>query len=143
VSVEPLNPRDLGPASGFSHGMLGGEGGRVLFVAGQIGVVDGGDPAAASAPAPAEASLVSQFGEALRRLLRVVESCGGRAQDVGRMTVFVTDMDLYRRSRKPLGAAWKEHMGSHYPAMALVEVKSLVDPRALVEIEATAVVGGR
>jgi enamine deaminase RidA (YjgF/YER057c/UK114 family) len=140
VSVEPLNPQDLGPASGFSHGMLGGEGGRVLFVAGQIGVVD--EDAPAPAPAPAEASLVSQFGEALRRLLRVVESGGGRAQDVGRMTVFVTDMDLYRRSRKSLGPVWKAHMGSHYPAMALVEVKSLVDPRALVEIEATAVVGG-
>jgi enamine deaminase RidA (YjgF/YER057c/UK114 family) len=149
MSVEPLNPNDLGPASGFSHGMLGGEGGRVLFVAGQIGVVNeaasvsGSGSGSGSEPAGAEAPLISQFGEALRRLLRVVEAGGGRPHDIGRMTVFVTDMELYRRSRKALGVAFKAHMGSHYPAMALVEVKSLVDPRALVEIEATAVVGGR
>ena len=87
--------------------------------------------------------MIAQFGEALRRILRVVEDSGGDAADVGRMTVFVTDLDLYRRSRKALGGAWRSHMGSHYPAMALVEVKSLLDPLALVEIEATAVIGGR
>jgi enamine deaminase RidA (YjgF/YER057c/UK114 family) len=138
MSVDALNPADLGPASGFSHGQLGREGGRVLFVAGQIGVVEGGAPFVAN-----EASLVAQFDEAVRRILRVVEAAGGNAGDLGRMTVFVTDMDLYRRSLKALGLAWKARMGRHYPAMALVEVKSLVDPRALVEIEATAVIGGK
>lgn len=138
MNVDPINPKDLGPASGFSHGQLGREGGRVLFVAGQIGVV-GSD---AKGPSP-EAPLVAQFDEALRLVLRVVEEAGGAADDVGRMTVFVTDMDLYRRSRKALGPVWKARMGRHYPAMALVEVKSLVDPRALVEIEATAVIGGK
>lgn len=137
MSVDPIHPPDLGPASGFSHGQLGREGGRVLFVAGQIGVVEDGVRVAAEAP------LVGQFGEALRRLLRVVEDAGGAAADIGRMTIYVVDMDLYRRSLKALGGIWKTHMGSHYPAMALVEVKSLVDPRALVEIEATAVIGGR
>lgn len=136
MSVDPINPPDLGPASGFSHGQLGGEGGRVLFVAGQIGVVDGSAP-----DAPSEGLLVAQFGEALRRVLRVVEDARGGPGDIGRMTVFVTDMDLYRRSRKALGPVWKARMGRHYPAMALVEVKSLVDPLALVEIEATAVIG--
>ena len=137
MSVDPVNPPDLGPARGFSHGQLGKEGGRILFVAGQIGVIEDG------AKAGHEAPLVGQFGEALRRLLRVVEDGGGSPTDIGRMTIFVTDMDLYRRSLKVLGEAWKAHMGSHYPAMALVEVKSLVDPKALVEIEATAVIGGR
>jgi enamine deaminase RidA (YjgF/YER057c/UK114 family) len=136
VSVEPINPADLGRAAGFSHGQFGKEGGRVLFVAGQIGVVEGG-------PANAAPAMTEQFGEALRRTLRVVAEAGGAAADVGRMTIFVTDMDLYRRSRKELGPRWKEHMGSHYPAMALVEVKSLVEPTALVEIEATAVIGGK
>ena len=138
MSLDPINPEDLGPASGFSHGQFGGEGGRVLFVAGQIGVVEGAAKAAAT-----EASLVAQFDEALRRLLRVVEEAGGTSGDVGRMTVFVTDMELYRRSRKALGPVWKARMGRHYPAMALVEVKSLVDPLAKVEIEATAVIGGK
>jgi enamine deaminase RidA (YjgF/YER057c/UK114 family) len=138
MSVDPINPKDLGPASGFSHGQLGREGGRVLFVAGQIGVVE-----TEAQSASTEASFVAQFDEALRLVLRVVEEAGGAAGDVGRMTVFVTDMDLYRRSRKALGPVWKTRMGRHYPAMALVEVKSLVDPRALVEIEATAVIGGK
>lgn len=138
MTLDPINPTDLGPASGFSHGQLGREGGRVLFVAGQIGVVDSPTPVVAN-----EASLVAQFGEALRRLLRVVEDAQGGPADIGRMTVFVTDMDLYRRSRKALGSVWKDRMHPHYPAMALVEVKSLVDPQALVEIEATAVIGGQ
>ncbi len=138
MSVDPINPLDLGPASGFSHGQLGREGGRVLFVAGQIGVVDSATPVVAN-----EASMVAQFAEALRRLLRVVEDARGGPADIGRMTVFVTDMDLYRRSRKALGSVWKARMHPHYPAMALVEVKSLVDPQALVEIEATAVIGGK
>ena len=138
MSLETINPPDLGPASGFSHGQLGREGGRLLFVAGQIGVVDDAGPAE-----PQDARLVAQFGEALRRVLRVVEDAKGGPGDIGRMTVYVTDMDLYRRSRKALGPAWKARMGAHYPAMALVEVKSLVDPQALVEIEATAVIGGK
>jgi enamine deaminase RidA (YjgF/YER057c/UK114 family) len=58
------------------------------------------------------------------------------------MTVYVTNMELYRSSRKALGGVWKSRMGAHYPAMALVEVKSLVDHGAVVEIEATAVIGG-
>lgn len=136
MSLDPINPLDLGPTPGFSNGLLGKEGGRVLFVAGQIGVL-GGEPPSAEAP------MVAQFGEAIRRILRVVEDGGGTATDIGRMTVFVTDIDLYRRSRKAIGGIWRSRMGSHYPAMALVEVKALLDPQALVEIEATAVIGGR
>jgi len=134
MSFDEVNPLDLGPTPGFSNGLLGKEGGRILFVAGQIGV--------SADPVPDESPLVTQFGEALRRILRVVEDAGGEPGDIGRMTVYVTDMDLYRRSRKALGGTWTARMGRHYPAMALVEVKSLVDPLALVEIEATAVIGG-
>lgn len=134
MSVDPINPPDLGPASGFAHGQLGREGGRVLFVAGQIGVVEG---------AGAQVPMVAQFGEALRRILRVVTEAGGSATDIARMTVFVNDMEMYRQSRRELGPAWKAHMGRHYPAMSLVEVKSLMEPQAMVEIEATAVIGGK
>lgn len=138
MSLDPINPKDLGPASGFSHGQLGREGGRVLFVAGQIGVIDGVRPATET-----EGTFVDQFAEALRRVLCVVEDAEGGPGDIGRMTIFVTDIDLYRRSRKELGVVWKAWMHAHYPAMALVEVKSLVDPLALVEIEATAIIGGQ
>ena len=58
------------------------------------------------------------------------------------MTVYVTDLAAYRTSLKPLGEAWRARFGAHYPAMALLEVKGLVDRGALVEIEATAVIGG-
>jgi enamine deaminase RidA (YjgF/YER057c/UK114 family) len=56
------------------------------------------------------------------------------------MTCYVTDIEAYRASLSEIGAAWKEIIGKHYPAMALVAVSSLVEPQALVEIEATAVV---
>ena len=56
-------------------------------------------------------------------------------------SIYVTDMAQYRASLKPLGEVYRRRMGTHFPAMALVEVKSLVDPHAVVEIEATAVLG--
>jgi enamine deaminase RidA (YjgF/YER057c/UK114 family) len=128
----PINPRALGRPRGFSHGMLAPAGSRMLAVAGQTatnadGIIIEGD-------------FVAQFAVALQRVLDVVRDAGGRASDVTRMTVYVTDLETYRRARAALGDAWKAHMGRHYPAMALVEVKGLVDPGALVEIEADAAI---
>ena len=136
MSVDPVNPPDLGPTPGYANGMLGSEGGRVLFVAGQIGLIPG-------EIGPPETRMPAQFGEALRRIARVVREAGGQPSDVGRMTAYVTDIDLYRRCRKAIGPVWRAHFGTHYPAMALVEVKALLDEGALIEIEATAVLGGR
>lgn len=122
---EIVNPDELGRHTGFSHGVLAPAGGRVLFVAGQT--------------APAAGDFVAQFGGALERALAVIREAGGRPEHVARMTVYVTDMAIYRADRPRLGGVWQASMGQHYPAMALVEVRSLVDPNALVEIEATAV----
>ena len=72
-------------------------------------------------------------------MLAVVRAAGGEPEHIGRMTVFVTDLPAYRGARAELGAVWRARMGRHYPAMALVEVRGLVEPGALVEIEATAV----
>ena len=82
----------------------------------------------------------AQFGLALEKMLTIVEAAGGRAEDIGRMTIYVTDLDTYRAERPRLGDVYRASMGRHFPAMALVEVKRLVDPLALVEIEATAVI---
>lgn len=123
--LEIVNPEELGRHSGFSHGIVAPEGGRVLFVAGQT--------------APGAGGLVSQFRAALERALAVVRGAGGRPEHVARMTVYVTDMTIYRAERSRLGDVWRAVMGRHYPAMALVEVRALVDPGAVVEIEATAV----
>ena len=73
-------------------------------------------------------------------MLCVVEEAGGTVADVGRLTIYVTDMDAYRGSLAEVGAAYRAVFGKHFPAMALVAVTELVDPRAVVEIEATAVI---
>ena len=130
MSFEIVNPEALGVPRGWNNGMLGAAGGRVLFVAGQTAASGGADPAV---------GFVEQFAQALANVLAVVRAAGGQAEHVGRFTIFVTDMETYRASRKPLGEVYRRHMGRHFPAMALVEVSSLVDPRALVEIEATAI----
>jgi enamine deaminase RidA (YjgF/YER057c/UK114 family) len=122
---ELVNPAELGRHSGFSHGVVAPAGGRVLFVAGQT--------------APRAGGFVPQFAAALARALAVVREAGGEPEHVARMTIYVTDMAIYRAERPHLGEAWRTAMGTHYPAMALVEVRSLVDPGAVVEIEATAV----
>jgi len=125
VSFEILNPESLGQPSGWNHGLLGPAGGRVLFVAGQT--------------APTAAGLVAQWDAVLERVLAVVQAAGGGPESIGRMTVYVTDRAGYLAHRKPLGDVHRRRLGRHYPAMALVEVTALVDPAALVEIEATAV----
>jgi NAD(P)-dependent dehydrogenase (short-subunit alcohol dehydrogenase family)/enamine deaminase RidA (YjgF/YER057c/UK114 family) len=128
-----INPEELGAPRGWNNGMLAQAGGRVLFIAGQT-ARDG------SGQVPA-ADFVAQFDRALGNVLAVVRQAGGRVEDIGRFTIYVTDMSEYRGSLKPLGEVYRRRMGTHFPAMALVEVTSLVDPQALVEIEATAVLG--
>jgi NAD(P)-dependent dehydrogenase (short-subunit alcohol dehydrogenase family) len=128
-----VNPEELGAPRGWNHGMLAPGAGRTLFIAGQTARDDSGRVPAAD--------FVSQFDRALGNALAVLRRAGGEPGDVGRLTIYVTDMSQYRASLKPLGEAYRRRMGTHYPAMALVEVKSLVDPQAVVEIEATAVLG--
>ena len=127
-----VNPPVLGPPRGFSHGLLAAAGTRLLFVAGQT--------AADADGRIADTRFVPQFEAALTRVLTVVATAGGRPEHVGRMTIYVTDLDAYLDGRPALGEAWRRLMGNHYPTMALVEVKRLVDAAATVEIEATAVI---
>jgi NAD(P)-dependent dehydrogenase (short-subunit alcohol dehydrogenase family)/enamine deaminase RidA (YjgF/YER057c/UK114 family) len=128
-----INPVELGAPRGWNNGMLAQAGTRVLFIAGQTARDDSGQVAATD--------FVSQFDRTLGNVLAVVRQAGGEPGDIGRFTIYVTDMAQYRASLKPLGEVYRRRMGTHYPAMALVEVTSLVDTRALVEIEATAVLG--
>ena len=130
-----VNPEALGEPKGWSNGVLAPAGGRLLFVAGQAGWESGakGEPP----------GFAAQFARALDKILLVVREAGGDAGCVARLTVFVTDLPGYLACRRELGEAWRERFGRYYPAMALVEVKGLVDRGALVEIEATAVIGGQ
>ncbi|MEO8195305.1 MAG: RidA family protein [Thermoanaerobaculia bacterium] len=125
-----INPQALGAPRGFSHGVLAPAGCRLLFVAGQVGW-DGEQILAPGGFAP-------QFERALGNIRAVVESAGGRLEEICRFTIYVTDRTLYERDLSAVGEAYRRVMGRHFPAMALVEVAALLEPGALVEIEATA-----
>jgi NAD(P)-dependent dehydrogenase (short-subunit alcohol dehydrogenase family)/enamine deaminase RidA (YjgF/YER057c/UK114 family) len=128
-----INPEELGAPRGWSNGMLAQAQGRTLFIAGQT--------ARDASGRMVDADFVIQFDQALSNVLVVLRQAGGEPGDIGRFTIYVTDMPRYRANLKPLGEVYRRRMGTHFPAMALVEVRSLVDPQALVEIEATAVLG--
>jgi enamine deaminase RidA (YjgF/YER057c/UK114 family) len=131
LSFEIVNPEELAAPKGWNNGMLAPAGGRLLFVAGQVGSDQSGQVE------PSE--FVEQFSQALVNVLAVVRHAGGDPEDIGRLTIYVTNRDEYLASRKPLGERYRALMGNHYPAIALVEVAGLVEDNALVEIEATAV----
>jgi enamine deaminase RidA (YjgF/YER057c/UK114 family) len=131
VTLRIVNPESLGAPKGYSHGVLAPHGGRMLFVAGQT--------AGGFRGTPATGDFVEQWGRALQKVLAVVREAGGAPEHVARLTIYVTDLDAYFSSLKALGETYRTLMGRHYPAMALLEVKGLVDPGAVVEIEATAV----
>lgn len=131
MSFRIVNPSSLGEPRGWNHGMLAPSGGRTLFVAGMTASDESGrvEPA----------DFVKQFDRALANVLVVVREAGGEPSHVGRLTIYVTDMAAYRASLAALGRAYRERMGRHFPAIALVAVRELVDEHAVVEIEATAV----
>ena len=129
--MEPINPSSLGAPRGYSNGMIAPAGGRVLFVAGQIAW-------------DADQRLVGegftgQFERALANVLAVVREAGGGPEQVGRLTIYVTDRQEYLAALSEVGEAYRRVMGRHFPAMALVEVAALLEHGAKVEIEATAV----
>lgn len=131
MSHSVINPEALGAPKGYSNGMLAAPGGRILFVAGQVGWNQ-------------EQRIVSerfadQFGQALANIVSVLQAAGGRPEHVGRMTIYVTSKDEYVAEAKEVGARYRSHFGKHFPAMTLVEVKALLEEGAKVEIEATAV----
>ncbi len=131
TSHEMINPESLGAPQGYSHGVLAAPG-RLLFVAGMVGWNGAGRFASDE--------LAAQFEVALANALTVVREAGGQPGDVCRFTIYVTDKQRYLADLAGVGAAYRKLMGKHFPAMALVEVAGLVEPRALVEIEATAVI---
>jgi enamine deaminase RidA (YjgF/YER057c/UK114 family) len=112
--------------------MLAEAGARVLFVAGQDAAVSGGEVETDD--------FVEQFGIALEKAVAIVREAGGGPESIGRMLVFVTSVAEYRARRGELRDVWRAHMGKQYPAMALVGVSELVDPRGKVELEATAMI---
>ncbi|MEO0650462.1 MAG: RidA family protein [Planctomycetota bacterium] len=131
---EAIEPEGWAAPKGYANGVLARGVSDLLFVAGQIGwdaqqrLVEGG--------------FAAQFRQALENVRAVCEAGGARPEDVVRLTIYVTDKRLYLDAIKDVGAAYRDTLGKHFPAMALVQVADLLEAGALVEIEATAVVRG-
>ena len=128
--MDILNPAEWAAPKGYANGIAAR--GRMIFVAGQIGW---------TAEARFESDdLVDQTRQALRNIVRVLGEAGGRPEHLVRLTWYVTDKHDYLARNADLGKAYREIIGRHYPAMTLVQVASLLEDRAKVEIEATAVI---
>jgi enamine deaminase RidA (YjgF/YER057c/UK114 family) len=131
MTVERINPEELGRPSGFSHA-VSAPAGRLVFLAGQTGtsrdgkVVSGG--------------VVPQFEQALANLLTALAAAGGQPDDLVSVTLYITDLGDYQAHSREIGAVWRKLAGTRYPAMAGVGVTRLWDPDAQVEIQGMAVV---
>jgi len=124
-----ITSKELAPPRGYSHGVLAS--GRLLFIAGQIGWNASGQLVSDD--------FVEQFDQALANVMSVVREVGGTPESIARLTVYVTDKAEYVAAQRSVGARYRVRMGKHYPAMTLVEVSALLEDRAKVEIEGTAV----
>ncbi len=128
VTVQPAGWQ---APKGYANGILVPAGTRLLFVAGQIAW-------SAEQELVGRDDFAAQFRQALANVVAVVGAAGGEPQHVARVVCYVTDKARYLAAVKEVGAAWRDVMGRHFPAMALVEVADLLEDGALVEIEATA-----
>lgn len=125
-----INPSDLPPPSGFSYAAKTAAG-RTVHLAGLTGH---------HADGSLDVDLVDQFRAACRLVAHVIGEAGGEPGDLVSMTIYTTDIDIYRARGKDLGVAYQSVFGKHYPPMALFGIDELFDPAALVELVCVAVV---
>jgi enamine deaminase RidA (YjgF/YER057c/UK114 family) len=130
MSTELLQPAEWALPKGYANGMAAR--GRMIFVSGQIGWDAQGRFTSDT--------LAAQVKQALRNIVRVLEEGQAQPRHLVRLTWYVLSRDAYLREAREIGAGYREVLGKHFPAMSVVEVSGLVEQRALVEIEATAVV---
>ncbi len=126
-----LHPDGWAPPIGYSNG-ISVDGGRIVYVAGQVGWN--------AAQVFESEELAPQFEQALSNVLTVLAEAGGTAADICRMTVYCTDKPAYLAARTELGRIWRAQMGRHFPAMSMIFVSDLLDSPGMVELEATAVI---
>jgi enamine deaminase RidA (YjgF/YER057c/UK114 family) len=124
-----LRPAGWPEPQGYAHGMAAS--GRLVLTGGVVGWDKGGK---------FRDGFVAQARLALENIVAIIAEGGARPAHLVRLTWYVVDMDEYLASRKELGRVYREVIGAHYPAMALMQVARLVEPQARLEIEATAVV---
>ena len=127
-----INPSTLAKPTGYANGILA-QGGRILFLAGQTAMDNTGGIVAPN-------DMVAQFTQALSNLKAVVTEAGGEMTDIVKLNLFVTNKAAYKANLKPIGASYRNFFGKYYPTMTLVEVKSLFDDEAMIEVEGIAVI---
>lgn len=130
--IDIINPPHWQKPKGYANGILAD--GRMLFTGGQIGwnenqVFESRD-------------FVGQLGQTLANIAAIVRAAGGEVTDIVRLTWFITDKQAYVATQREAGEAYRRVMGRHFPAMSVVVVAGLIEDEALVEIEATAIIGG-
>jgi enamine deaminase RidA (YjgF/YER057c/UK114 family) len=126
-----VNPDILAPPIGYSHAVVAAPG-HTVYLGGQSGHQAEGSLAGKG--------LLEQFDQASANVVEALTAAGGRPEHMVSMLIFVTDAEEYRRARRDIGALYRKHFGSHYPAAALLEVSGLFDPDAKVELMGVAVV---
>ena len=131
MSLTFINPESLGAPRGHANGVVAEPGGRLLFIAGQIGWDE--------RQQIVSDDIIAQFDRALANVITVVTEAGGRVEQIARLAIYVTDKDEYRAHMKEIGDRYRARMGKHFPAMVLVEVAGLLEDRAKIEIEGVAV----
>src|SRR6185369_2791278 len=131
MTFKLINPQSLGAPSGYSNGLLTEASGRLLFIAGQIAWNERHEIVSDD--------FVEQFDKALENVVAVVNEAGGKASDIARLIIYVTDKQAYRERTREVGERYRKHLGKHFPAMVLVQVVGLLDDAAKVEIEGIAV----
>jgi enamine deaminase RidA (YjgF/YER057c/UK114 family) len=129
---KPINPPELVNPIGYSHA-FSTEGGRTVYLAGQVSFDQDGNVVYAG-------DMVKQFEQSLHNLQVAIRAAGGEMTDIVKMNMFVKSRDLYRDNLKAIGKIYREYFGKHFPAMTLVEVSSLFEDEALLEIEGIAVI---
>lgn len=127
--IQPLHPAGWKPAKGYANGMLAE--GRTVWLGGQIGW--NGDQVFETD------DFVGQVRQALENIVAILAEAGGGPQHIVRMTWFITDKQAYVSRLPEVGRAYREVLGKHFPSMSVVQVMALIEDRAKVEIEATAV----
>lgn len=130
MPFKSINPESLGAPSGYANGLLADANGKLLFIAGQIAWNE--DQQIVSD------DFVEQFDRALGNVMAVVNAAGAKPEHIVRLVIYVTDKWKYRERTREVGERYRKHMGKHFPAMVLVEVKGLLDDAAQVEIEGMA-----
>jgi len=128
--MQILHPDGWAAPIGYSNGVKTAAG-EMIFVAGQVGWN--------AAQLFESEDLAPQFEQALKNVLAVVAKGGGAPSDICRITAYCCDKPKYLAARKDLGAIWRRHMGTHFPAMSMIFVADLLDHPGLIELEATAV----